>query len=58
VTSTPGDLLAAVLRIPGEYWRSHSQESARLRGITAAIDPEDVDAALQGDILAFRERGY
>jgi hypothetical protein len=51
----PGDLLAAVLRVPAEYWRAHPDQAARLR----AVDTGEVDDdQLQSDMSAFRGAGY
>ena len=30
----PGDLLAAVRRVPDDYWAAHPEESARLAAVT------------------------
>jgi hypothetical protein len=51
----PGDLLSALLRAPAEYWRSHSEQAARLRAVEMD-DPDEED--LLGEISAFRAAGY
>ena len=33
----PGDLLAAVLRVPGDYWRTRPAELARVTAVAAAV---------------------
>ena len=54
----PGDLLAAVLRVPESYWMARPEEAARVRDVVDRLTPEQVDHALAGDIAAFRARGY
>jgi hypothetical protein len=34
----PGDLLAAVLRVPAEYWTAHPGQRRRLRAVLVAVD--------------------
>ncbi|WP_307872763.1 contact-dependent growth inhibition system immunity protein [Paractinoplanes ovalisporus] len=50
----PGDLLATVLRLPAEHWRSHPDQVERVRRVVAAISPDDLDRDLMRDISAFR----
>jgi len=52
----PGDLLAAVLRVPAEHWAARPQELARLRAILPTVDLDDIDDDLRGDIVAFRSQ--
>ena len=47
----PGDLLAAVLRIPATHWKAHPRQRFRVEQITAAID--EPDDQLKADIAAF-----
>jgi hypothetical protein len=49
----PGDLLAAVVRLPGDYWRSHPELMERVRGVIAAVPPGAADEDLLGDIASF-----
>ncbi|GID96182.1 contact-dependent growth inhibition system immunity protein [Amorphoplanes digitatis] len=53
----PGDLLTAVLRrVPAEYWATHPGELARLAGLVATIDLDEVDDdELRADVVAFRD---
>ncbi|MGW4941856.1 contact-dependent growth inhibition system immunity protein [Actinoplanes sp. NPDC004185] len=50
----PGDLLAAVLRVPAEHWAARPQELARLRAILQAVDLDDIDDELHADMTAFQ----
>lgn len=34
----PGDLLAAVVRVPESYWREHRDQAVRLRAVTESVD--------------------
>ncbi|WP_239132156.1 contact-dependent growth inhibition system immunity protein [Paractinoplanes durhamensis] len=52
----PGDLLAATMRVPVEYWRAYPSWAARLRDIVDAVDVDD--EYLRREISAFRGRGY
>jgi hypothetical protein len=53
----PGDLLVAVLRVPQAYWRSHSDEAARLRTIADSVDLGELDPETRADVVAFRGNG-
>jgi hypothetical protein len=53
----PGDLLAAVLRVPQAYRRSHPDEAARLRTIAASVDLGELDPETRADVVAFRGNG-
>ncbi|HEY7273616.1 MAG TPA: contact-dependent growth inhibition system immunity protein [Actinoplanes sp.] len=53
----PGDLLAAVLRVPPAYWRSHPDEAARLRTIAGSADLDELDAETRAEVVAFRGNG-
>jgi CDI immunity proteins len=56
----PGDLLAAVLRVPAQYWSKHPDQLARLDHIiTAANEPKPdtwVPSDLSDDIKSFQAR--
>jgi contact-dependent growth inhibition (CDI) system CdiI-like immunity protein len=52
----PGDLLASVLRVPGDYWQIHPSWGARLRDIIRVVEADD--QYLQREISAFRGDGY
>jgi hypothetical protein len=49
----PGDLLAAVLRVPADYWAAHSGQLARARRIASSVDLSEVDGETRSDIEAF-----
>jgi hypothetical protein len=53
----PGDLLAAVLRVPGTYWQSRPSEAARLRTIADSADLDELDPETRSEIVAFRDSG-
>ncbi|SNY04724.1 contact-dependent growth inhibition system immunity protein [Paractinoplanes atraurantiacus] len=51
----PGDLLAAVVRVPHSYWQGHAEQAARLRGVAEAVDLAELDEATRGEVAAFRK---
>ncbi|MEU8815917.1 contact-dependent growth inhibition system immunity protein [Actinoplanes sp. NPDC048796] len=51
----PGDLLAAVVRVPHAYWQGHADQAARLRAVIDVAELEELDEELRGDIAAFRK---
>jgi hypothetical protein len=53
----PGDLLVAVLGVPGHYWASHPDDLARARVIAAGVEPAEADDAVRRDLAAFRSGG-
>jgi hypothetical protein len=53
-----GDLLVAVLRVPPAYWRSHSDEAARLGTIADSVDLGELDPETRADVVAFRGNGH
>ncbi|GAA0482647.1 hypothetical protein Ade02nite_66320 [Paractinoplanes deccanensis] len=54
----PGDLLAAVVRVPESYWREHRDQAVRLRAVTESVDLGELDEGTRGDIAAFRGCEY
>ncbi len=50
----PGDVLAAVLRIPQPYWSTHPELQGQMERVVSAID--DPDTQLRADIDAFHAR--
>lgn len=58
-TYFPGDLLAAVLKLPTSFWAGHPAELAVLRQILDAAElgeGEQVDDGVLAEIASFRER--
>jgi len=53
----PGDLLVAVLRVPGGYWRDHPDELARARAVASSADLAEVAGQLRADIEGFSRGG-
>jgi contact-dependent growth inhibition (CDI) system CdiI-like immunity protein len=55
----PGDLLAAVLRVPRGYWSTHQDLLAKINEIVAAVDKSYPDLSVGSDlsceINSFRE---
>jgi hypothetical protein len=49
----PGDLLVAMARIPGEFWRRHPEWFGQLRKVTGSVDLRPLSKADQRDIAAF-----
>lgn len=47
-----GDLLAAVLELPGSYWAAHPAERAEVEQILDAVDPDDTE--IRAEITLFR----
>ena len=56
----PGDLLAALLELPTDYWSDHPAEAGTVDELLTAVDPSDerlVDADdLMKSATAFRQR--
>ena len=50
----PGDVLVAVLGVPGQYWAEHPEQLARLDAVLASVT--EPDRELAADIEKFRER--
>jgi CDI immunity proteins len=49
----PGDVLAAVLRVPPSYWSGNPEQLTRLERVISSIRNPDAD--LKADIEAFRD---
>jgi hypothetical protein len=49
----PGDVLAAVLRVPAGYWGRHPEQRTTLEAVIAAVDEPDADLA--ADIQSYRD---
>jgi hypothetical protein len=48
----PGDVMAAVLKVPQPYWATHPEQLARLERVITALDSiADPDARLDADAL-------
>jgi hypothetical protein len=56
----PGDLLVAVLKLPGDYWEQHSDQAQRAEQITATVTSMNNPDALMDVVLSavdtFRSR--
>jgi hypothetical protein len=48
----PGDVLAAILKVPPSYWSANPTQLARVEHIIASLDTTD----LEPDIIVFRTR--
>jgi len=53
----PGDLLVAVLRVPGAYWQDHPEQLAQARAVVSSVDLSEVDGELRSDIEGFSRGG-
>lgn len=51
-TYYPGDLLAAVLELPGSYWAAHPSERSEVEQILDAVNPDDTE--IRAEITLFR----